>query len=217
MVSWKSTAGALLLAAAVAGCNEPRPEGVSGCNGDYYTFTRAVSELIELRQVPDYIAERVGAGHPTFYEDLIDAIRQMPAGTPRQPRYLNVLVLSGGGQWGAYGAGFLNGWRQADGAGRDYKSEVPYPRQQRSDIDIVAAISIGASQTPAAYVGSTTDSDVAKGADKSLTDQFLGITQDDLLRQRFGGQAAALLGNSIYSVSGLEARSSALVDTMSTE
>jgi len=58
----------------------------------------------------------------------------------RGDRTLDVLLLSGGGQNGAYGAGFLRGWKQ--------RSDAPMPR-----FDLVTGISTGALQAPYALLG----------------------------------------------------------------
>lgn len=53
---------------------------------------------------------------------------------------LDVLLLSGGGQMGAYGAGFLRGWRS--------RSDNPMPT-----FDLVTGVSTGSLQAPFALVG----------------------------------------------------------------
>ena len=53
---------------------------------------------------------------------------------------LDVLMLSGGGQMGAYGAGFLRGWRS--------RSDSPMPT-----FDLVTGVSTGSLQAPFALVG----------------------------------------------------------------
>ena len=58
----------------------------------------------------------------------------------RGDRTLDVLLLSGGGQNGAFGAGFLRGWRS--------RSDQPMPR-----FDLVTGISTGALQAPYALLG----------------------------------------------------------------
>jgi len=58
----------------------------------------------------------------------------------RGDRTLDVLMLSGGGQNGAFGAGFLRGWRS--------RSDQPMPR-----FDLVTGISTGALQAPYALLG----------------------------------------------------------------
>ncbi|MEO6525015.1 MAG: patatin-like phospholipase family protein [Gemmatimonadaceae bacterium] len=58
----------------------------------------------------------------------------------RGDRTLDVLLLSGGGQHGAYGVGFLRGWRERPGA--------PMPA-----FDLVTGVSTGALQAPFALLG----------------------------------------------------------------
>jgi predicted acylesterase/phospholipase RssA len=58
----------------------------------------------------------------------------------RGDRTLDVLMLSGGGQNGAFGAGFLRGWRA--------RTDTPMPR-----FDLVTGISTGALQAPYALLG----------------------------------------------------------------
>jgi hypothetical protein len=58
----------------------------------------------------------------------------------RGDRTVDLLFLSGGGQNGAYGAGFLRGWRQ--------RNDVPMPQ-----FDLVTGISTGALQAPFALIG----------------------------------------------------------------
>src|SRR5947207_2377511 len=59
----------------------------------------------------------------------------------RPPR--SVLVLSGGDQDGAFGAGFLHGWRQARGG--------------RPSFDIVTGVSTGALMATFAFLGEVRD------------------------------------------------------------
>lgn len=58
----------------------------------------------------------------------------------RGDRTLDLLLLSGGGQNGAFGAGFLRGWRT--------RADQPMPR-----FDLVTGISTGALQAPYALLG----------------------------------------------------------------
>jgi hypothetical protein len=55
-------------------------------------------------------------------------------------RTVDILVLSGGGQHGAFGAGFLSGWAE--------REEAPMP-----EFDIVTGISAGALIAPYAFIG----------------------------------------------------------------
>jgi hypothetical protein len=65
---------------------------------------------------------------------------------------LDVLVLSGGGDFGAFGAGFLQGWGQAAD-----------PSARRPEFDAVFGTSTGALLAPLAYVG--TEASLKVGAD----------------------------------------------------
>src|SRR5690349_13988088 len=56
---------------------------------------------------------------------------------------LDILLLSGGGQNGAYGAGFLRGWKT--------RSDAPMPQ-----FDVVTGVSTGALQAPFAFLGNST-------------------------------------------------------------
>jgi hypothetical protein len=62
-------------------------------------------------------------------------------GKTAQPPTLDLLVISGGGDWGAFGAGFLKGWGQVKGP------------MARPKFDAVTGVSTGALIAPFAYVG----------------------------------------------------------------
>lgn len=76
---------------------------------------------------------------------------------------LDVLLLSSGGQYGAFGAGVLAGWREAD------VTDYEFPR-----FDIVTGISTGAMIAPFAISGEAYSiqrvSDIYRQADKSLAE-----------------------------------------------
>lgn len=63
------------------------------------------------------------------------------AGRTTQPPTLDILVLSGGGDFGAFGAGFLSGWGKVEGT------------QSRPDFDVVTGVSTGALIAPFAFIG----------------------------------------------------------------
>ncbi len=65
------------------------------------------------------------------------------AGKTRVPPTLDVLILSGGGDYGAFGAGFLTGWGLLDEGGT-----------RRPLFDVVTGVSTGALIAPFAFVGS---------------------------------------------------------------
>ncbi|WP_371195274.1 patatin-like phospholipase family protein [Glaciecola sp. SC05] len=75
---------------------------------------------------------------------------------------LNILQISGGGQYGAFGAGFLNAW-QATG--------------MRPEFDIVTGVSAGALTATHAFLGSPED-------DKVISDIFTSIDKKNIYKRR---------------------------------
>ncbi|KPK54673.1 MAG: hypothetical protein AMJ59_24645 [Gammaproteobacteria bacterium SG8_31] len=71
---------------------------------------------------------------------------------------LNILSLSGGGQNGAFGAGFLIGWRESG---------------KRPDFDIVGGVSTGALLATHALLGTPAD-------DAKLEEMYTQVTKDDI-------------------------------------
>ncbi len=115
----------ILLCAALSGCAAGRPDE----NGN------PLKSILPFGAVPIYsqdgkinkLSERA-----THYED----ISPVPI---RKTNALNVLVLSGGGSNGAFGAGALVGWSESG---------------KRPNFDIVTGISTGALMAPFAFLGS---------------------------------------------------------------
>jgi hypothetical protein len=75
---------------------------------------------------------------------------------------LNLLSLSGGGQNGAFGAGFLNGWRESG---------------QRPEFDIVAGVSTGALLATHALLGTPAD-------DVILEKMYTQVTKNNIFENR---------------------------------
>ena len=75
---------------------------------------------------------------------------------------LNILSLSGGGQNGAFGAGFLIGWRESG---------------TRPEFDIVGGVSTGALLATHALLGTPAD-------DAKIEEMYTQITKDDIYRSR---------------------------------
>ena len=65
------------------------------------------------------------------------------AGTQKQPPVLDFLIVSGGGDWGAFGAGFLKGW---------HKVPAQHPLA-KPEFDIVTGVSTGTLIAPFAFLG----------------------------------------------------------------
>lgn len=76
----------------------------------------------------------------------------------RHGRPLNLLSLSGGGQNGAFGAGFLTGWRESG---------------RRPEFDAVGGVSTGALLATHALLGTSAD-------DALLEEMYTQINKDDI-------------------------------------
>ena len=85
-----------------------------------------------------------GPGLAAAYQATVDSVidRLARRAVSRGDRTLDILLLSGGGQNGAYGAGFLRGWKS--------RADAPMPR-----FDLVTGVSTGALQAPFAFIGNS--------------------------------------------------------------
>lgn len=78
----------------------------------------------------------------TANASLVQRYLRELAADPATPKTVHFLAMSGGGDYGAFGAGFLVGWGQ-----------VTDPAHRRPDFDVVTGVSTGALLAPFAYVG----------------------------------------------------------------
>jgi len=121
-----------LTGAVLVGCatTEPRPE-------------RTTEDLVAARRADDNAR---GDEIHGFMEKLLKraeskaAAAAMAGGRDARPT-LDVLVISGGGDWGAFGAGVLKGWGRVTG-------ELARPQ-----FDVVTGVSTGALIAPFAFLG----------------------------------------------------------------
>lgn len=95
--------------------------------------------------------------------DPADVAKVFPNNSQGAAKHPNILLLSGGGSWGAYGAGILKGWSQSG-------SRPP-------QFDIVTGTSTGALIATYAFLGSNFD-------DK-LEDIFTDVEDGDIYTKRF--------------------------------
>jgi predicted acylesterase/phospholipase RssA len=106
-------------------------------------------------ETPEQYAKRATREHDAcraFFLGLSDRMgRRLDMGS-KGAGTLDILVLSGGGDFGAFGAGFLQGWGQASD-----------PSMRRPEFDGVFGTSTGALLAPLAYVG--TEASLKAGAD----------------------------------------------------
>ena len=114
---------------------------------DEATFESATTESAGVDPLQSPFEEAIGAA-------LRRAATQTELETPgpapdRPPVVPQTLALSGGGPWGAYGAGFLNRWREenSDAAG-DSSRAGDIPR-----FAVVTGVSTGALQSTFAFLG----------------------------------------------------------------
>jgi predicted acylesterase/phospholipase RssA len=133
---------------------------------------------------------------PTFDAAVDSVVTERWRDTVATPHHrVAILVLSGGGAWGAYGAGFLEGWSHRR-AGPDDR----WPG--RPEFDVVTGISTGAIMAPFALVGSERDA--------SLRTSFRGVSGDDLYSG--SGLLGLLWGHSLKKPDGIERRLVAALD-----
>ena len=101
--------------------------------------------------------------------------------SPTKPKSFNVLSLSAGGQFGAYGAGFLCGWRSI---GVDAK---PGPR---SDIQVVTGVSTGAILATHAFLN----------LDEEIKEKYETLSGEQIYKLRT--MPAYIWANSLLDASG---------------
>ncbi|WLD59265.1 patatin-like phospholipase family protein [Salinispirillum sp. LH 10-3-1] len=101
---------------------------------------RSIDDLVKAAPGENAQQERVIA------QSLVTLADRVAAQNAAQ---IDILMLSGGGQNGAYGMGFMRGWQQ--------NADFPMP-----EFDIIAGISTGALQVP--FVAFNDPADLARGA-----------------------------------------------------
>ena len=134
-------------------------------------------------------AERNTSAHRRVLVRLLERIKaehdRHTAGAQKEPPALDVLIVSGGGDWGAFGAGFLKGWHTVP-------AQHPLAKPE---FDIVTGVSTGTLIAPFAFLG-----------DEPAIDQIVNLYRNpeaDWVKQR--GRLYFLPDNISFSeVPGLE-------------
>lgn len=115
----------------------------AGCGG-VERKTRERAALLEVRQTAD---ERVKEESQQIIEQVVVRAKreydEHAAGKRATPPVIDVLIISGGGDWGAFGAGFLKTWKKVPAS-----DELAMP-----EFDIVTGVSTGALIAPFAFLG----------------------------------------------------------------
>lgn len=119
------------------------PAITTGCSGITRT-PRDNAYLMDLRTKTDaQDAAAVRSAFAAFLKRPIAEQTDFAAGKRASPSIVDVLVISGGGDWGAFGAGVLKGWGTVP-------STDPLARPE---FDIVTGVSTGALIAPFAFAG----------------------------------------------------------------
>ncbi len=135
----------------VAGCATPPERELSTAPSSYAALPNGRDPLNPGQLAPVYAAATRGTG-----ESFIRLLER------RRGHALNVLSLSGGGQNGAFGAGFLIGWGESG---------------RRPEFDAVAGVSTGALLATHALLGTPAD-------DAKLEEMYTQVTKRDIYRNR---------------------------------
>jgi Patatin-like phospholipase len=132
----------------------------AGCAG--VRPARPPAELLALRQEHDTQMAEQGLA---FRQRILERLKARYDAHPGEPVVYDVLVLSGGGDWGAFGAGVLKGWSRVHGP-------LAMP-----EFDVVTGVSTGALIAPFAFLGDTPSLD-------TIVELYRNPRQD-LLKQRW--------------------------------
>jgi Patatin-like phospholipase len=104
----------------------------------------AQPDLLKLRSAE---AERNTSAHRRVLVRVLERIKaeydRYTAGAQQEPPALDVLIVSGGGDWGAFGAGFLKGWHTVP-------AQHPLAKPE---FDVVSGVSTGTLIAPFAFLG----------------------------------------------------------------
>lgn len=122
--------------------------GLSSCAANGITHQPLPEGLVENAQVLNFETARTWADEfSPEYSKTLKFREQQVQNSGLVSGDVNILVLSGGGQNGAFGAGYLNGWTK---------------RGTRPEFEIVTGVSTGALIAPLAFLGSRYDSDLER-------------------------------------------------------
>jgi hypothetical protein len=117
---------------------------LGGCGPAMTRPQAAEEELMKLRTAGD---EQAAAEGRRMIGQLIQRAKaeydRFAAGGQKEPPVIDILIISGGGDWGAFGAGFLKGWRRVPA-----KHPLAMP-----EFDAVTGVSTGTLIAPFAFLG----------------------------------------------------------------
>ncbi len=109
-----------------------------GCAGP----SRPVLSEAELKERAVADQAQMASGLHDAITKVIARVERRAEASPGEVPTVNILAMSGGGDYGAFGAGFLVGW-----------GAISDSRWRRPDFDMVTGVSTGALLAPFAYIG----------------------------------------------------------------
>jgi patatin-like phospholipase len=122
--------------------------------------------LLKMRSAGDEQAATTGAKIIVQLLERTKAEYDRRAAAGQPPPVIDILIVSGGGDWGAFGAGFLKGWK---------KVPTQHPLA-KPEFDAVTGVSTGALIAPFAFLG-----------DERSTDEIVNLYRnpgEDWVKQR---------------------------------
>jgi hypothetical protein len=135
----------------LAGCSSPPDRVLSTVAPSYATLPNGYEPLNPTQPSPMYADVTAIPG-----DNLVRYLER------KRGHALNALSLSGGGQNGAFGAGFLVGWRESG---------------RRPQFDVVGGVSTGALLATHAFLGTPAD-------DATLEEMYTQINKDNIYEDR---------------------------------
>jgi predicted acylesterase/phospholipase RssA len=148
LAAWSSILSTIIL----VGCASSPPERtLSQVAASYATLPNGNDPLNPDQVSPLYASMAANPG-----ENLIRSMER------KRGHALSLRSISGGGQNGALGAGFLNGWRESG---------------RRPEFDMVGGVSTGALLATHALLGTEAD-------DAKLEEMYTQVTKDDIYQSR---------------------------------
>ncbi|MDF1810342.1 MAG: patatin-like phospholipase family protein [Phycisphaerales bacterium] len=124
-------------------------------------------------------------GGDDFVSDAVEESIRKKLTIKNSKTNYNSLVLSSGGQFGAYSAGFLANWPSKQG------------RLPRPDFDIITGVSAGATVAPFAYLGDEVESSTGRTYLSRIAEIYRSIDSDDIFQLQ--PVRGLLFGNSLAS------------------
>ena len=139
---------------------------LGGCGPAMTRPPATQQELLKLRTTGDEQSVVIGRKILGRLVERTKAEYDRRAAAGQPPPVIDILIISGGGDWGAFGAGFLKGWQ---------KVPAGHPLA-KPEFDAVTGVSTGTLIAPFAFLG-----------DEQSTDQIVNLyrnPQEDWVRQR---------------------------------